>query len=176
MFAIFRLWFVMFYPASVLFRFLVVVDAYEEQVAGKLRELFGIPPFFDLPDGGVGCFVVLEFDQYDRFAVGVCRDKRHVNEVFAAWQFFHGDKTACGSDVGVAHECAQRLLVVVEPGGGVLPCSVSNAWATYASSMDSVASSSWPDCLMSCTSSGRLPVLTTCSSSARTSWLGMRSV
>lgn len=54
MFAIFRLWFVMFYPASVLFRFLVVVDAYEEQVAGKLRELFGIPPFFDLPDGGVG--------------------------------------------------------------------------------------------------------------------------
>lgn len=120
MFAIFRLWFVMFYPASVLFRFLVVVDAYEEQVAGKLRELFGIPPFFDLPDGGVGCFVVLEFDQYDRFAVGVCRDKRHVNEAFAAWQFFHGDKTACGSDVGVAHECAQRLLVVVEPGGGVL--------------------------------------------------------
>ena len=62
MFAIFRLWFVMFYPASVLFRFLVVVDAYEEQVAGKLRELFGIPLFFDLPDGGIGCFVVLEFD------------------------------------------------------------------------------------------------------------------
>ena len=124
MFAIFRLWFVMFYPASVLFRFLVVVDAYEEQVADKLRELFGIPPFFDLPDGGVGCFVVLEFDQYDRFAVGVCRDKRHVNEAFAAWQFFHGDETTCGSDVGVAHECAQRLLVVVEPGGctGCVAC------------------------------------------------------
>ena len=106
--------------AGVLFGLLVVVNAYEEDVASIFRYLGWIFLTLDLRYGGVNC--VVEFELYDKCWLGdvAARNLHKVGKALVSGMFTMDDVPIPCSDIGYGEHAGERVLIIVKENAGAL--------------------------------------------------------
>ena len=100
--------------------FLVVADAYEEDVACVVGNLRRIILLLDLADGGICGMVEFQLDYECRLGDVATRNHHKVGIALACGVLTMDDVFVLGPDIGNGKDAGKRVLIVVGEDAGVL--------------------------------------------------------